>query len=526
MSPEQQVYAKRWWTLGVLCVSLLVVGLDNTILNVAIPKLQDELHATQGQIEWIIDSYVLVFAGLLLTMGSLGDKFGRKKALSVGLLIFGAGSVLSAFSGSANVLIATRALMGVGGALIMPSTLSILTNVFPPNERGRAIAIWAGVSGLGIGIGPIAGGLLLAHFWWGAIFLVNVPVVIAAIVSGRFLVPESKDDHAPHLDPLGAGLSIAGLSALVYAIIQAPTAGWLSGRTLGVGAVGLVIIGLFVLSEARSDHPMLPVEFFKNPRFSAGSGAVTLAFFALFGTTLLLTQYQQIVRNYSALQAGIRVIPVAVALVVFAPNSAKLAARFGTKRVVASGLTVLSLTLASLRLFEVGTPYWKLGVVYFLMGAGMAHVVAPSTEAIMGSLPRNRAGVGSAVNDTTRQVGGALGVAILGSLLSSAYAHHIAPVLQLIPADRRGEASDSIVKTLQVAGSLGNADTARIAAAARVAFTDAMGTVALVAACFAMLGAIAVVLFLPAQGRAEEQELADLGLPVEDEAAVEAEALR
>jgi Na+/melibiose symporter-like transporter len=253
---------------------------------------------------------------------------------------------------------------------------------------------------------------------------------------------------------------------------------------------------------------MLPVEFFRNPRFSAGSGAVTLAFFALFGTTLLLTQYQQIVRGYSALEAGIRVLPVALALVFFAPNSAKMAARFGTKRVVSGGLIMLSLTLASLRLFEVGTPYWKLGVVYFLMGAGMAHVVAPSTEAIMGSLPRNRAGVGSAVNDTTRQVGGALGVAILGSLLSSAYAAHIKPALAALPAGARDEARDSIVKTLFVA----KGDPALVQAA-KVAFTDAMGTVALVAAGFALLGAIAVILFLPAQGREEVEEYESLGLP-------------
>lgn len=515
MSPEQQVYAKRWWTLGVLCVSLLVVGLDNTILNVAIPTLQERLGATQGQIEWIIDSYVLVFAGLLLTMGALGDKFGRRRALTYGLVAFGAASVLSAFSGSATMLIATRALMGVGAALIMPSTLSILTNVFPPAERGKAIAIWAGVSGLGIGIGPIAGGLLLEHFWWGSIFLVNVPVVVAAIVAGRFLVPESKDDRAPRLDPVGALLSILGLSALVFAIIEAPIRGWLSAETLGAGAVGIVILGFFVVGESRSDHPMLPVEFFKNPRFSAGSGAVTLAFFALFGTTLLLTQYQQIVRGYSAFQAGIRVLPVALALVAFAPNSAKMAARFGTKRVVASGLTLLAVTLASLRLFEVGTPYWKLGVVYFLMGAGMAHVVAPSTEAIMGALPRNRAGVGSAVNDTTRQVGGALGVAILGSLLSSAYAAHIKPAIAHLPAAAQAEARDSIVKTLFVA----DGDPA-LAHAAKVAFTDAMGTVALVAAAFALLGALAVVLFLPAQGREEVAELESLGLPEAEEAGV------
>jgi Na+/melibiose symporter-like transporter len=332
-------------------------------------------------------------------------------------------------------------------------------------------------------------------------------------------VPESKDERAQRLDPLGALLSIVGLSALVFAIIEAPIRGWLSTETLGAGALGLVILGFFVVNEARSDHPMLPVEFFKNPRFSAGSGAVTLAFFALFGTTLLLTQYQQIVRGYTALEAGIRVLPVALALVSFAPNSAKVAARFGTKRTVAGGLALLSLTLASLRLFEVGTPYWKLGVVYFLMGAGMAHVVAPSTEAIMGSLPRNRAGVGSAVNDTTRQVGGALGVAILGSLLSSAYAAHIGPAIASLPASVRAEARDSIVKTLSVS----NGDPALIQAA-KVAFTDAMGTVALVAAAFAMLGAVAVVLFLPAQGREEVAELESLGLDADDDAGVENDA--
>ena len=371
------------------------------------------------------------------------------------------------------------------------------------------------MSGLGVGIGPIVGGLLLENYWWGAIFLVNIPIVIGALVASRFLVPESRDEHAPRLDPLGALLSIAGLSALVFAIIEAPIRGWTSPETLVGAAVGIAILGLFVLQESRTDHPMLPVEFFRNPRFSAGSGAVTLAFFALFGTTLLLTQYQQIVRGYSALQAGIRVLPVALALVAFAPNSAKMAARFGTKRVVATGLTMLALTLASLRLFEVGTPYWKLGLVYFLMGVGMAHVVAPSTEAIMGSLPRNRAGVGSAVNDTTRQVGGALGVAILGSLLSSAYATHIRPAIAHLPEPVRLEARDSIVKTIAVA----NGDPA-VVHAAKVAFTDAMGTVALVASGFALLAAIAVVLFLPAQGREEIEEYAAAGLPEPEAAAL------
>ena len=225
-------YERRWWILGVLCVSLLVIGLDNTILNVALPTLVRDLHASTSQLQWLVDAYVLVFAGLLLTTGSLSDRYGRRYALAAGLVVFGIGSVLSAFAGSANMLIATRALMGIGGALIMPSTLSILTNVFPAEERGRAIGIWAGVSGLGIAIGPIVGGWLLSHFWWGSVFLVNVPVVIFALIAGRLIVPNSKDPSPNALDPVGAVLSIVGLVSLVYGIIEAPSHGWTSPQTL------------------------------------------------------------------------------------------------------------------------------------------------------------------------------------------------------------------------------------------------------------------------------------------------------
>ncbi|MGA7228914.1 MAG: MFS transporter, partial [Acidimicrobiia bacterium] len=280
----ETIHRRRWVTLGVLSLSLVIIGLDNTILNVALPTLVRELNATGSQLQWMVDAYVLVFAGLLLTMGALGDRFGRKLALNVGLVIFGAASIGAAFADSANMLIAARAMMGIGGALIMPSTLSIITNIFEGAERGRAIAAWAAVAGLGIIIGPVIGGWLLENFWWGSIFLINVFIAIAAIVAGIGLVPESKDPDATPLDPMGAVLSVAGLVTLVYAIIEAPSKGWTDGLVLGGFGLAAVLIGLFLWWETRVAHPMLRLEFFENPRFSAASVAITMVFFAMFGT--------------------------------------------------------------------------------------------------------------------------------------------------------------------------------------------------------------------------------------------------
>src|SRR3954466_10806499 len=343
---------RRWWTLGVLCLSLLVIGLDNTILNVALPTLQRDLDATSSQLQWIVDVYMLVFAGVLLTAGSLGDRFGRKRALSFGLLVFGLGSLGSALAGSPELLIATRALMGIGGAFIMPSTLSILTATFPEHERGKAIGIWAGCSGVGIAIGPaaggrgraigpVAGGWLLDGHGWGAIFLVNLPIVALALIAGRFLVPESRDESAPRLDPRGFALSFAGLTALVWAIIEAPSRGWTDPAIAGAFAFAAVVLAAFAAWELRAPEPMLDVKLFRNPRFSASSAAITLAFFALFGMIFFLTQYLQDVRGYSPLEAGLRMLPVAGGLILAGPLSALLTARVGAKAVVAAGLAVI-----------------------------------------------------------------------------------------------------------------------------------------------------------------------------------------
>src|SRR3954451_18700396 len=334
---------RRWWVLGVLCLSLTVISIDNTILNVALPSIVESLNAQGSELQLLIDGYTVVFACLLLTAGSLGDKLGRKGILTIGLAAFGTFSAAAAFSQTSHQLILARALMGIGGACIYPSTLSILTNTFlDPRERGRAIGIWAGVSGLGVAIGPLAGGLLLEHFWWGSVFLVNLPICVTAIVLGRFLVPTTPKDEDHSLDPLGALLSIVGLVGLLYAIIEVPDRGWSDATVLTSLTVGIVFLGAFGWWEHRIAHPMLDLAFFKNPRFSAASATITMTFFALFGSTFLLTQYFQFVLLYSPLKAGMLTAPVAVGIMATAPQAPKLVERIGTKLVVVIGLLVVA----------------------------------------------------------------------------------------------------------------------------------------------------------------------------------------
>jgi len=512
-------YRRRWGTLAVLCLSLIVIGLDNTILNVALPTLVKDLHASASDLQWMVDSYILVFAGLLLTAGSLGDRFGRKKALSTGLLVFVAGSVLSAFSGSASLLIATRALMGVGGALIMPATLSILTNTFTnPSERAKAIGIWAGVAGMGIAVGPITGGWLLQNFWWGSVFLVNVPIVAIALLAGHYLVPDSRDPSAPKLDPIGAGLSIAGLTTLVWAIIEAPSHGWGSSTIVLGYAVAAVILGAFIAWEVHTDHPMLDVRIFENPRFSAASAAITLVFFAMFGSFFLLTQYLQNVRGYTALQAGIRMAPIALVMFIAAPASSTIVKKLGSKVVVAGGLTIAAIGLGVFSRLQVHSSYTTLLVAILILGLGMSMTMAPATESIMGSLPREKAGVGSAVNDTTRQVGGAMGVAILGSLLSSAYATRVGSALagHGFSAASATAAKDSIGSALAAANQVGGQQGQALADAARHSFVGAMGPTFLVAAGVALVGAVIVLAFLPARAPNESEVLVVHSAPAND----------
>jgi EmrB/QacA subfamily drug resistance transporter len=495
---------RRWWVLVVLSASLLVIGLDNTILNVALPTLQSELGSTGSQLQWIVDAYMLVFAGLLLTAGALGDRFGRKRALAFGLTVFGLGSGLSALATSPSMLIATRALMGIGGAFIMPSTLSIITAVFPPDERPKAIGAWAAVSGLGIAIGPVAGGYLIEHASWHAIFLVNLPFVAAALIAGHFLIPESKDPAAPRLDLPGFALSIAGLTTLVWAIIEAPSRGWTDGTIVGAFAVAAAILAGFLAWELRAGEPMLDVRLFRNPRFSGASGAITFVFFALMGSMFFLTQYLQGVLGYSALEAGLRVSPIAVGLIIGGPVSAKLAARVGTNLVVAGGLVLVASGLMIATQFEVGTAYELVLAHLLVMGFGMGMAMAPATDSVMGSVPLEKASVGSAVNDTTRTTGGALGVAILGSLLASRYRGDMDDAVAGLPHHAADLAGDSLGGGLAIAHKLGSPE---LADAAHTAFVSGMHVAALGAAVVALAGAVIALVVIPGRERVRTPRL-------------------
>ena len=520
------MFRRRWATLAVLCLSLVVIGLDNTILNVALPTLGRQLHASTSGLQWIVDVYVLVFAGLLLTAGSLGDRYGRYGALSAGLAIFGVGSLASALSGSAGALIAARAFMGIGGALIMPSTLSIITNVFTnPIERGKAIGIWAGVAALGIGIGPVAGGFLLSHFYWGSVFFVNLPIVALALFGGWFLVPDSRDPSAPRLDPVGAVLSIIGLAALLWAVIEAPVRGWGSTNTLLGLLGGAVVLGAFVWWELHSSSPMLDMRFFKNPRFTAASMAIALTFFSLFGTLFVLTQYLQSVHGFSPLKAGALLVPQAAVLMVVAFSSANLVQRYGNKLVVGFGLLVVAASLALFELMTATSPLWLIIAITIVMALGMGNVMAPATDSIMGSLPRAKAGVGSAMNDTTRQTGGAIGVAVLGSVLASKYrgtmgaaarAHHFpAPLVTAVRAD--------VGSAIRAAHSpIGAAQAATITALAHHSFIVSFHLAAMVGAAVLLLAAIGVFKWLPARDPNDSVPAAAPSASLRDEAPVAA----
>ena len=496
------IHRRRWWTLAVLCSSLLIIGIDNTILNVALPTLVEDLDATASQQQWMVDTYVLVFASLLLTAGMLADRYGRRGALQLGLAVFGVGSAAAAFAGSASTLIAARGAMGIGGAMIMPSTLSILTNVFTDaQERARAIGIWAGVSGLGIAIGPVTGGWLLEHFWWGSVFLVNLPIVVVALIAGRLLVPTSRDPAPRRLDPAGTVLSFAGLAGVLYGIIEAPTRGWTDGTVMAALGAGVAVLAAFVAWERHTDHPVLDMRFFRNPRFSAASVAIALVFFALFGTIFFLTQYLQFVLGYDPLHAGLATAPIALALMISAPLAPSLTARVGTKAIVAFGLTVVAGGLAILSVASVGSGYGIVLASIMVLGVGIGLAMAPATDSIMGSLPRAQAGVGSAVNDTTRQVGGSLGVAILGSLLASGYHSAIdgSAAVARAPGSAAAAARDSLGGAVHVASRLGGAGGRALLADANHAFVHAMGHAVLAGAGVALVGALVALVWLPAR---------------------------
>ncbi|MER6331449.1 MFS transporter [Streptomyces sp. NPDC001034] len=506
----EAVHRRRWAILGVLMLSLLIVVLDNSILNVAIKTISTPaptgLGATQSQIEWAINAYTLVFAGLLFTAGLIGDRLGRKKVLLGGIAVFGIGSALAAESGSPGQLIAYRAVMALGAAFVMPATLAVLMNVFEREEQPKAIGIWAGGVGLAIAIGPITGGALLDHFWWGSVFFINVPIVVAALALMVWLVPDSRDPSPGRLDPIGVVLSVVGLVLLVYGIIKGgQLADFTDPTVLATIGAGIVVLAAFVVFEKRSDHPSLDVSYFKNKVFSAAMAAIALVFFALMGVTFFSVFYTQSVRGYSPLKSGLLMLPLAAAQMIFAPRARLVVERFGNKATTTVGLVVIAGTLATFATFDADTPIWLLEVVFFLMGAGMAHIMTPTSVVIMQALPREKAGSASALSNTFRQVGGALGIAVLGSVLATAYRSGIEDKLAVLPAGLRDKAGDSIEATLGIAQKLGPQGKLLVGPADD-AFLHAMHVTAWWGAGVALIGALVTALYLPGKPRADEQE--------------------
>jgi EmrB/QacA subfamily drug resistance transporter len=496
MSPDLK-YERRWKTLGVLALSLLIIGLDNTILNVALPTLQKDFHASGSDLQWMVDSYLLVFAGLLLPLGALGDRIGRKKTLAAGLAIFGLGSVAAALSGSVTAMIVSRGVMGIGGALIMPSTLSIVTDVFPEGERGKAIGVWSGMAAIGIGLGPAIGGALVEYASWQWVFIVNVPVVLVALALGSRLVPDSKDPEPGEIDAPGALLAVGSLSTLVYGLIEAPERGWFAGSVVVAFALALVLGIGFVIRERSTDSPLLDVSLFRHRGFSLGSLAVSGTFFAMFGMIFVLTQYLQDVQGAGPFEAGLKMTPMAVGLVLGASNSHRLVTRFGTARVVSTAMVGLAALLVSTIWWQPGTGYVAVGVFIFGVALAMGNVMAPSTERVMAAVPETKAGVGSAMNDVNRQVAGALGVAVIGSIVASAYSSRVDHAASSLPHAAASAVSDSVGAAAAVADRLPAGAGQALQHAAGVAFTDALGIGLLVAAAVIAVSAVVVRMLLP-----------------------------
>jgi EmrB/QacA subfamily drug resistance transporter len=493
----------RWRILAVLVLALLVTSIDHTIINVALPGMVRDLRASAAQLQWIVAAYTVVFAGLLLTAGSLGDRYGRRHALLAGLATFTAGSVLSAMATSSSVLIAGRGVMGIGGALVMPTTLSILVNAFgDPRERARAIATWTAVAGAGIALGPIVGGYLMRSFSWSAVFWINVPLLAVALLGTLHVVPDSRDPHAGRLDPAGAVLSTVAIGTLVYALIDAPARGWTSMPTLMTFMVAAMAGVMFVRWELRRDEPMLDIRLFADRSFASGSLALAMLFFALAGTSFLQAQYLQFVLDYTPLAAGAALVPAAVGMVLGTGVGAHVAGMLGGRIAVVSGIVTAGAGVVVQAVLIDGTSYVPTGVGLLLFGLGAGIAMAPATELIMSTLPPERAGVGSAVNDTVREVGGALGIAVIGSVAASAYTSSLSGHLDGVPVDVQAAASDNLGATLEVSQHLGAQGT-ELAAAARDAFTSSMSSSLWVGVALAAVAAVIAWTRLPKQDRAD-----------------------
>jgi EmrB/QacA subfamily drug resistance transporter len=499
---------ERWPILAVLLLSLMVTSIDHTIVNVALPEMVRDVGATSSDLQWVVDAYTLVFAGLLLSAGSFGDRRGRKKALLGGLMVFGMGSMMAATASGAGAVIAGRAVMGLGAAFIMPTTLSILVNVFTSRrERAKAIAAWAATSSVGIAAGPLLGGWLMRSFSWSAVFWINIPLIIVAMAVGMHALPESRDLTASRSDPLGGLLSIAAIGAFVWAIIEAPAAGWLSATTLTTFAVSGVLTAAFAWWESHRAEPLLDITLFRDKRFAGASAAMTLAFLALAGSIFLVVQYLQFVLDYTPLKAGLALLPAAAGLMLGTGVGSHLGAHLQARGIVALGIATAATGLGAQAALADGTAYTPTGIGLALLGLGLGIAMPAATDSIMSALPPGKAGVGSAVNDTARELGGAVGVAIIGSLLASSYSSSIQPSLDGttgLSQPMRAAAADNIGAALGIAESLGE-PWGSLAAAARTSFVDGMRIGLWTAAALSVIAAVVAVIMLPRGNRQSAQ---------------------
>ncbi|MCB1026535.1 MAG: MFS transporter [Microthrixaceae bacterium] len=504
---DEEVHKRRWSVLAVLCLAVFVTVMDGTIVNVALPSLVTDLGATTRELQWIVDAYLLVFTGLLLAAGSFGDRYGRRRALLFGLTAFLGTSVLAGSMTSPGSLIVGRGLMGIGAALIFPATLAVLTNTFAdPKERAAAIGIWSAMSGVAVAAGPIVGGWLLEHFWWGSVFFVNVPLIAITLVGVAAVVPESSDESTPPLDWRGLVLSIAAIGTVVFTIIEAPEWGWVSANTAAGAALGVALVAAFVWWELRVPHPMFPVRIFSNLRFSAASVSITAAFFSLFGFVFLITQYFQLVRDYTPLQAGVRTLPVAIAIAAASVAAPKVVESVGTKVVVAGGLGLMSASFLWISTASAVTAYVEIVGQMVVLGIGLGMTAAPATESIMGSLSADKAGVGSAVNDTTRELGGTLGVAVIGSVFNSVYvgALRAGELFPQLPDIARGPTEDSVGAATIVAERMPDGLVSAYLGEVSDAFLSGLAVACTVTAVVAAAGALFAARFLPARAEASQ----------------------
>lgn len=504
----ESVYKKRWWILGVLCLSLLIVMVGNTALNVALPKLSQDLSATNTQLQWLVDSYSLVFAGFLFLAGALGDRFGRKGILQAGLALFAAATLYAGFGAdTANQLIGARAVMGLAGAMIMPATLSILINVFPNNERAKAIALWAGVSGAGTAFGPLLTGFVLEHYSWHGAFLISLPLIVVALVAGAYLLPKSSDPDHTKLDIPGSVLSVVGLVAIVYAIIEAPHNGWLSFETLSIFGVGLASMLAFVWWELKTKHPMLDVRLFKIKAFGISALVLTLVFFALMGMFFNMSQLTQLIWGYGPLDAAVKMLPMSAMIVVASILSPRLVNKFGKRIVVGSGMLIMAVGVLILSQLGIEPNYAAFVLAMCTAALGMGIAMSPTTDLMMSAVPRSRAGMGSATNDTTRELGGSLGVAVLGSLLAGQYTQKIAPAAAQLPEQVRGVVESSLTGALKVAESLPQQYAPALIEAAKNAWIGGFKYALMVGAVVIASSAVVAFVWLPNKSEESVDEI-------------------